>query len=747
MPIPTSATTPWPCQESNSCAKSWSQQDRTSHARSDHRATGRPELAWTLKRCPTASRSNTGKSKEPGLQVYQDASGHVQTLSLDEYTSAFMRSGQMLYEDPVPVICYAAFFIQNLAPALRSKVEAVFQEHIGPQVMTNEVQFDLMNRATAAAVQCEREIAVTADIVRQTAVSSMTAVIKQHGGSGASYASALTSTSSGSPAAAPLVLASQAESFMNERRCFACNRPMGRDASKGQCRGMRSSNCPMKDDPAAMEKAKVREAEFKAWKAKNPGTRGAKKKKGSFKERINRKVQAAVTKALEEAASGTGPAPQPATAVAAKSAATAGQAAAATSQAAASAVAPPLPSVAVPQPPPQGPVPRFGSDNSVAAASMASTAVPPHQAYYGPPDAYQTRGRYRPVRSSPYYDPRGDPRYGGSQNGPRRMFPVHILKAAVGASKPMIPAEIVATLPHLVFAVGRNDEPRETHALLDGLCDSGAQVNTFKLSTMMKFAKACPQYVKAIIDSKDGKYSAMPLAGAVGDSAVIGALSTRLPVLVVLYTPYIRSDGSPVLMSFACGECLSIRCIIGMPTLLDMGPAVIELNSKRVLCPNWDVQQLPLKFNPPSDEPLLIDRAPTSPMSNECAQSRAKSDVKTVHAVCNAILERHCDPLLEVRDTCKNTAGYGKFNSSGRDANPIFDPASTLDLPTGGPGSFTCDRDPDPVQFAINVDDDFKGLDEQWNINVYDEDCNYYDPMGWTEAEITGLRHEPEGGM
>ena len=153
----------------------------------------------------------------------------------------------------------------------------------------------------------------------------------------------------------------------------------------------------------------------------------------------------------------------------------------------------------------------------------------------------------------------------------------------------MIPAKVIQTLPHVVFTIGRIDEPQETHATFDGLCDSCAQVNTFKLSTIMAYCKAYPQHVKAIIDSADGKYSPMPLAGAVGDSAVLGALSTMLPVLVMLYTPYTRSDGSPIYMEFACGECLSIRCIVGMPTLLDMGPASIELGSGRVLCPNWDV--------------------------------------------------------------------------------------------------------------------------------------------------------------
>ena len=64
---------------------------------------------------------------------------------------------------------------------MRQKVESSgFTDHIGPQVMTNEVQFDLMNRAADAASRCEREIAVTADIVRQTAVSSMATLVQHH---------------------------------------------------------------------------------------------------------------------------------------------------------------------------------------------------------------------------------------------------------------------------------------------------------------------------------------------------------------------------------------------------------------------------------------------------------------------------------------------------------------------------------------------------------------------------------------
>ena len=60
--------------------------------------------------------------------------------------------------------------------------------------------------------------------------------------------------------------------------------------------------CPNHNDATAIERAKVREAEFKAWKAKNQPTRAPQRerKKTSFKDRVNKKVQAAVAKTLEE---------------------------------------------------------------------------------------------------------------------------------------------------------------------------------------------------------------------------------------------------------------------------------------------------------------------------------------------------------------------------------------------------------------------------------------------------------------
>ena len=133
---------------------------------------------------------------------------------------------------------------------------------------------------------------MTVDSVRQTAVSSMTAFMQQYTGGTASVASALTSLAS--PMASPMaassakstspgavVAVSQTEQFPGERHCHSCNWPMGKDAGKGECRGMYWSKCPNAGDKAAMERAKVREAEFKEWKEKHEHKRDKKKK--SFK--------------------------------------------------------------------------------------------------------------------------------------------------------------------------------------------------------------------------------------------------------------------------------------------------------------------------------------------------------------------------------------------------------------------------------------------------------------------------------
>ena len=107
--------------------------------------------------------------------------------------------------------------------------------------------------------------------------------------------------------------------------------------------------------------------------------------------------------------------------------------------------------------------------------------------------------------------------------------------------------------------------------------------NTYKLSIMMNYCKSHPHHVKEIIDSSNGDFKIIPLAGADGDTEVLPALSTFLLVIVILFIQWTRKDGVP-----------SIQCIIVVPMLMDIGPAAIDLAAQKILCPRYDVQQIPV---------------------------------------------------------------------------------------------------------------------------------------------------------
>ena len=166
--------------------------------------------------------------------------------------------------------------------------------------------------------------------------------------------------------------------------------------------------------------------------------------------------------------------------------------------------------------------------------------------HYGPPQAYHD-GRYSPHPSGyaasvnqgchhPYLNGRGG--HGGPQN---LGFTVIILPQDVAGrkNKPMLLAEIAHALPHGILTVGRLGSPDETHTRLDGLADTGAMCSTYKLSIIMDYCKIYPHHVKEIIDSGDGNFKAVPLAGAVGNSEVLPSLSTFLPVIIILFTPWV----------------------------------------------------------------------------------------------------------------------------------------------------------------------------------------------------------------
>ena len=179
---------------------------------------------------------------------------------------------------------------------------------------------------------------------------------------------------------------------------------------------------------------------------------------------------------------------------------------------------------------------------------------------------------------------------------------------------------------------------------------------------------------------------------------------------------------------------------------MNMVPGTIDLPSLCLLCPKWGIQQLALKMSAPNDDPLPIDNQPLGQLSSECAQSRARANIKTVHATCNAVHAHYCEPVIEVCQSGRHIKGYGQFNSSGKDPNPIFNPTSALDKVPNTPGGFTCNRDPDPVAFSVQLDGNGYGDNGEWVGYIYDVDTNWYEPKGYRKEELTGLETTLSGG-
>ena len=231
---------------------------------------------------------------------------------------------------------------------------------------------------------------------------------------------------------------------------------------------MSINTCPKKDDPQAVATGRVKTAEFKDLQAACPGGRGKSKrgKRKSDKERMEKKIAAAVLKAQEEAAD---------TAAAATTTAAAGVAQAATTVGTLpNACIPPVPQVVLY--PPGGHAPAFDAAASVGGSTLAS----PGMQRYGPLQACHD-GRYTPhpsgyavlVNQGRYHPYANECGRGGPHN--LGFVVMVLLQDATGHNKLILPAEIQRKLPHGIFTVGRCDSPpSETHINLDELADTGA---------------------------------------------------------------------------------------------------------------------------------------------------------------------------------------------------------------------------------------------------------------------------------
>ena len=107
----------------------------------------------------------------------------------------------------------------------------------------------------------------------------------------------------------------------------------------------------------------------------------------------------------------------------------------------------------------------------------------------------------------------------------------------------------------------------------------------------------------------------------------------------------------PILLTFACGEDLSICSILRMPTLMSTVLATIDLAEKLMHTPAWTCGSLPIIFREsPSASLPMTKSSPVSILTRHTA---------SVHAACEALLVNHVQHTHEVRTTSSSTSGYG----------------------------------------------------------------------------------------
>ena len=172
----------------------------------------------------------------------------------------------------------------------------------------------LLEEVIAVATRTNLEIGVIADVVHATQLQSLAAVVNAtSSNSSAQSIFQCINASLNAPPPSPLRSVntpnmsmyggSSTEVFLRgERRCFNCERKLGRDNPNTQCHRMNSGHCPLKDNPQAVAAGKIRAAKFKALKEANPVPGGGKSKRGKHKtnkEKFDAKVAADVLKAQD----------------------------------------------------------------------------------------------------------------------------------------------------------------------------------------------------------------------------------------------------------------------------------------------------------------------------------------------------------------------------------------------------------------------------------------------------------------
>ena len=135
-------------------------------------------------------------------------------------------------------------------------------------------------------------------------------------------------------------------------------------------------------------------------------------------------------------------------------------------------------------------------------------------------------------------------------------------------------------LPHLYMPLGTDELADECRPIIPAMVDSCAAVNTMRSQWIFPIVKRYPYIVKAVVDSRDGLHSPLILCGVVGNTDVLNKLSTKLLLMIELFTSFRTSSGEEISLQFSCGDNVSVNCILGMPYFKQFGVVLDTVHHK-----------------------------------------------------------------------------------------------------------------------------------------------------------------------
>ena len=164
------------------------------------------------------------------------------------------------------------------------------------------------------------------------------------------------------------------------------------------------------------------------------------------------------------------------------------------------------------------------------------------------------------------------------------------------------------------------------------LLDTGAAMNSGSLTYHLWVMSQCPEMVAEFIQCGDGTgYDVVQLLAALDLDSSHQPLDHGKMTAVIRYkTPYFFNKNEPLFISFALGNDVSLRCVLGLPTLLALG-GLINLVKGEFICSEIG-KTFPLTLDPPGKglpEGIVFDNS--TPIIPQGVSTNVKPNPSLLH--------------------------------------------------------------------------------------------------------------------